>query len=177
MIFSNAVTFFDVSNFESIFLDKHLLFSYSSKMKTMSESILVSAAQYTQAKDENPAFDPLGLMIKASYDATANTGNSNVQNIIDTVFVINRSSHDDEYLPVALSSALGINPRLTIYSLIGGNSPQMLVNHFARDIAIGRRRAVLLTGAGAIYSLHRAAKGRTILDRQGNVTLQHFKRK
>ena len=71
----------------------------------MSEPILVGAAQYTQAKDANSALDPLGLMIKASYDAIANTGNSNVQNIIDTVCVINRSSQDDEYLPVALSSA------------------------------------------------------------------------
>ena len=142
----------------------------------MSEPILVGAAQYTQAKDANPALDPLGLMIKASYDAIANTGNSNIQNIIDTVCVINSSSRDDEYLPVALSSALGINPRHTIYSLIGGNSPQMLVNHFARDIAIGRRRAVLLTGAEAIYSLHRAARGRTILDWQDNVTLQHLRK-
>ena len=145
-------------------------------MNKMYEPIVVGAAQYTQAKDANPALDPLGLMIKASYDAIADTRNSNIKNIIDTLCVINSSSRDDEYLPVALGSALGINPRHTMYSLIGGNSPQMLVNRFARDIAQGRRRAVLLTGAEAIYSLQRAAKGKTNLDWHDNVTLQYLRK-
>lgn len=161
---------------KSIFLDKHLLFSYSSKMKAMPEPILVGAAQYTQAKDANPALDPLGLIIKASLAALADTENSSVRNVIDTVCVINSASRDDENLPDALSRALGINPEHKVYSLIGGNSPQMLVNRYARDIAAGRRRAVLLTGAEAIYSLQKVARGRTPLEWQDNVTLQHLRK-
>ena len=82
-----------------------------------------------------------------------------------------------QYLPRALSKTLGITPVHAIYSLIGGNSPQMLVNRFARDIAAGRRRAVLLTGAEAIYSMYRASRSRTVLDWQDNVTFQHLRKK
>jgi acetyl-CoA C-acetyltransferase len=145
-------------------------------MKARSEPILIGAAQYTQAKDANPALDPLGLMVKASLGAFADTGSSAVRSVIDTVCVVNSFSRDDEYLPVALGDTLGIKPEHTIYSLIGGNSPQMLVNRFARDIAAGRRRAVLLTGAEAVYSMYRASKARAVLDWRDNVTFQRLKK-
>jgi acetyl-CoA C-acetyltransferase len=145
-------------------------------MKARPVPVLIGAAQYTQAKDANPAFDPLDLMVKVSLGAFADTGSSSLRSIIDTVCVINSFSRDDEYLPVALGKALGIKPEHTIYSLIGGNSPQMLVNLFARDITAGRRRAVLLTGAEAVYSLYRASRGRIALNWQDNVTFQHLRK-
>jgi acetyl-CoA C-acetyltransferase len=145
-------------------------------MKKRPVPVIIGAAQFTQTKDANPALDPLGLMVKASLDAFADTGSSTLRSIIDTVCVINSFSRDDEYLPVALSKVLDIKPEYAIYSLIGGNSPQMLVNRFARDITAGRRRAVLLTGAEAVYSLYRASRGRTSLDWQDNVTFQHLQK-
>lgn len=129
-------------------------------------TILIGVAQYTQAKDAHPALDPLGLMARASLDALADTGNDTVRSVIDTVCVVNSFSRDDEYLPRVLSDALGIRPEDMIYSLIGGNSPQMLVNCFARDISAGSRRAVLITGAEAIYSLYRASRGKAALNWQ-----------
>jgi len=146
-------------------------------MKARPVPILIGAAQFTQPKDANPALDPLGLMVKASLGAFTNTGSNALRSVLDTVCVINSFSRDDEYLPLALSKTLGITPEHTIYSLIGGNSPQMIVNRFARDIAVGRRRAVLLTGAEAIYSMYRASRNRTVLDWQDNVTFQHLKEK
>jgi acetyl-CoA C-acetyltransferase len=139
--------------------------------------ILIGAAQYTQAKDAHPALDPLGLMARASLDALADTGNDTVRSVIDTVCVVNSFSRDDEYLPRVLSDALGIRPEDMIYSLIGGNSPQMLVNRFARDISAGRRRAVLITGAEAIYSLYRASRGKAVLKWQDNITYRHLQEK
>jgi len=133
-------------------------------MKTKPVPILVGAAQYTQRKDANPALDPLGLMVKASLHAFRDAGSDGLKAVIDTVCVINSFSRDDECLPLAVSGALGIKPENVIYSLIGGNSPQTLVNRLARDIAAGRRRAVLLTGAEAIYSMYKASKGKTVLD-------------
>jgi acetyl-CoA C-acetyltransferase len=115
-------------------------------------------------------------MVKASLGAFADTGSGALQSVIDTVCVVNSFSRDDEYLPIALSAALRITPEHKIYSLIGGNTPQMLVNSFARDITAGRRRAVLLTGAEAVYSLYRASRKRTVLDWQDNVTFQHLKK-
>jgi acetyl-CoA C-acetyltransferase len=146
-------------------------------MKARPVPILTGAAQYTQPKDANPALDPLGLMVKASLGAFASAGSNALRSVLDTVCVINSFSRDDEYLPRALSKTLGITPEHAIYSLIGGNSPQMLVNRFARDIAAGRRRAVLLTGAEAIYSMYRASRSRTVLDWQDNVTFQHLRKK
>jgi acetyl-CoA C-acetyltransferase len=146
-------------------------------MKTKPLPILIGAAQYTQRKDANPVLDPLGLMVKASLHAVRDAGSDALRSIIDTVCVINSFSRDDEHLPLAVSGSLGIRPKTVIYSQIGGNSPQTMVNSLARDIAAGRRRAVLITGAEAIYSMYKASKGKTILDWQDNVTLRHLREK
>ena len=145
-------------------------------MKARPVPVLIGAAQYTQPRDAKPALDPLGLMVKAGLGAFTNAGNNALRSIIDTVCVVNSFSRDDASLPLALSKALGIKPEHAIYSLIGGNSPQMLVNSFARDIAAGRRRSVLLSGAEAIYSLYRHSRGKTVLDWKDNVTFQHLKK-
>ncbi|MDQ5986682.1 MAG: acetyl-CoA C-acetyltransferase [Syntrophus sp. SKADARSKE-3] len=144
-------------------------------MKKNLAPILVGVAQYTQSKSAIPALDPLGLMVQASREAFAGAGADTLRSIIDTVCVVNSFSWDDEHLPHALSDALGIRPAAAIYSLIGGNSPQMLVNRFARDIAAGRRKAVLLTGAEAVYALYRASRGRAVLDWQDNPTYRYLK--
>ncbi len=146
-------------------------------MKTRPVPILIGAAQYTQRKDANPALDPLGLMVKASLHAMRDAGCDALKSIIDTVCVINSFSRDDELLPFAVSGSLGIRPKNVIYSQIGGNSPQTMVNRVARDIAAGRRRAVLLTGAEAIYSMYKASKGETVLDWHDNVTFRHLREK
>ena len=145
-------------------------------MKARPVPVLIGAAQYTQPKEAQSALDPLGLMVKASLGAFTNAGNDALRSIIDTVCVINSFSRDDVSLPIALSEALGIKPEHAIYSLIGGNSPQMLVNRFARDVAAGRRRAVLLSGAEAIYSLYKHSRGKTVLDWEDNVTFRHLKK-
>ena len=104
-------------------------------MKTRPVPILIGAAQYTQRKDANPVLDPLGLMVKASLHAMRDAGSDALKSIIDTVCVINSFSRDDECLPLAVSRSLGIRPDNVIYSQIGGNSPQTMVNRLARDIA------------------------------------------
>jgi acetyl-CoA C-acetyltransferase len=137
--------------------------------------LLVSAAQYTQSKNAVPALDPLGLMIKASRAAFADAGSAGLVALVDTVCVVNSFSRDDERAPHALAAALGLRPRELIYSTIGGNSPQKLVNRFARDIAAGRRKAVLISGAEAVYALYRTSRGKTTLHWPDNITLQQLK--
>ncbi len=88
--------------------------------------------------------------------------------------MVNSFSRDDENTPAALAAALGIQPREAIYSAIGGNTPQKLVNRFARDIAAGRRRAVLISGAEAVYAMYRASRGKTTLHWPDNITLQQL---
>lgn len=139
-------------------------------MKSRPVPILVGAAQFTQAKDAFPPLDPLGLMIRASLDAFADTRSDSLPAIIDTVCVVNSFSRDDENTPHLLAKSLGVKPRDAIYSLIGGNTPQKLVNQFSRDIAAGRRKAVLISGAEAIYSLCRQSRRKPALGWPDNVS-------
>lgn len=136
--------------------------------------VLVGAAQYTQPKNSFCALDPLGLMIRVGRAAFADAGSAGLAALVDTVCVVNSFSRDDERAPHALAVALGLRPREFIYSAIGGNSPQKLVNRFARDIAAGRRKAVLISGAEAVYALYRASRGKTALHWPDNITLQQL---
>ncbi len=144
------------------------------KKKNTAAPLLVGAAQYTQPRDVAGAQDPLGLMIRASREAFADAGAEGLAALVDTVCVVNSFSRDDENTPAALSTALGLRSRETIYSLIGGNTPQKLINRFARDIAAGRRRAVLIAGAEAVYAMYRASRGTTTLHWPDNITLQQL---
>ncbi len=127
-------------------------------MKSRAVPVLVGAAQYTQHKNDRGLLDPLGLMVQAGRQALADTGASGVKSLIDTVCVVNSFSRDDDRLPSLLGKALGIEARDHIYYLIGGNTPQLLVNRFSRDIAAGRRSGVLITGAEAIYAMYKASR-------------------
>jgi acetyl-CoA C-acetyltransferase len=146
-------------------------------MKLKPIPILVGASQFTQSRDAFPALDPLGLMIRASRDAFADAGSDVLPAIIDTICVVNSFSRDDEKTPLMLAESLGIKPRDAIYSLIGGNTPQKLVNQFSRDIASGRRRAILIAGAEAVYSLYRYTRGKADLNWPDNETLRQLREK
>jgi acetyl-CoA C-acetyltransferase len=156
-------------------LTKRLVSFIPGAMKLNPVPILVGAAQITQRKEADPVFDPLGLMIEASRLALADAGADGLCSLIDTVCVVNSFSCDDENAPKRLSRALGLNPREVVYSLIGGNTPQMLVNRYSRDIAAGRKQAVLIAGAEAIYAMVRAARRKSTLDWSGNITWQQVR--
>jgi acetyl-CoA C-acetyltransferase len=57
-----------------------------------------------------------------------------------------------------LGRRLGVEPRTTITTTVGGNSPQLLVNALAAKIANGEARAVLVGGAEAVYTRWRARR-------------------
>lgn len=124
--------------------------------------MLVGAGQFTQQKKAVPALDPVGLMAVSSQSAMADAGVD--PGMIDTLCIINIFSwvYDDPC--GSLAELIGAAPARNIYGPIGGNTPQMMVNRYARDIAAGKCRAVLITGAESVYSLARGAKGQTTLD-------------
>ena len=102
---------------------------------------------------------------------------------IDSVRVVNMLSgagYADP--PGQLAARLGLETGEQLYTTIGGNAPQWLVNHAADDLATGRRRAVLIAGGEALHTLRLASKqgvdlawahgrGRAVMigdDRQGS---------
>jgi acetyl-CoA C-acetyltransferase len=105
-------------------------------------------------------------MVKTSQDALSDTGAgaSRLKDFIDCVYVMNLFQWSYRDAPGMLSARLGIKPRQASYLPVGGNTPQLIVNKAARDLAAGRCKAVLMTGAEAIYSLRRAMKGDIVLD-------------
>jgi len=53
-------------------------------------------------------------------------------------------------LPRSIGQRIGADPQRAVLEVAGGQSPQHLVNEFAREIAEGRANVVLLAGAEAI---------------------------
>jgi acetyl-CoA C-acetyltransferase len=126
--------------------------------------VIIGAAQYTQRKGTEKPLDPLGLMVKTSLDALCDADEPRLKDLIDCVYVINLFQWPYRDAPGMLSASLGINPAQAFYLPVGGNTPQLMVNKAARDLASGRCKAVLMTGAEAIYSIRSAMKGDIVLD-------------
>jgi len=60
--------------------------------KDQSHPIIVGGAQYTQPKDTPQPLDPLNLMVKTCQMALADTGNEDIKNYIDSLYIININS-------------------------------------------------------------------------------------
>ncbi|MDY6905186.1 MAG: acetyl-CoA acetyltransferase [Thermodesulfobacteriota bacterium] len=120
--------------------------------------VIVGAAQFTQQKDTPVPLDPLSLMAEAGQRAFASSGVNTLGDIVDAISVTNIVGWSYADAPGELGKALGLSPVDTMYLPIGGQSPQMMVNQAARDIASGRYRAVLMAGGEADYAIRRAMK-------------------
>lgn len=127
--------------------------------------IFVGAGQVTQRWDgKGQPADPLSLMAEACERAFEDAGSRGLRAAVDRVAVVNvlTWSYDDP--PARLSARLGLAPRETIYTSIGGNTPQCLVHDAAIALASGRCRAVLLAGGEAGASMTTAYKRGIPLD-------------
>ena len=62
--------------------------------------------------------------------------------------------------PATLAKALGISATSTIYSVVGGDQPQTLVNESADAIFAGEADAILIAGAEATAAMKVALKKR-----------------
>ncbi len=133
-------------------------------MSKKSCPIIVGAAQYTQPKDSPQPLDPLSLMIKTCQMALADTGNDDIKEYIDSLYMVNINSWSYKDAPSELSNVLGITPVEKVYLPDGGDSPQMLVNRTAKAIASGKSKAIIITGGEASYSVYREKKEKISLN-------------
>ena len=56
-------------------------------------------------------------------------------------------------VPALVAAALDISPARRLYTATGGNTPQMMVNRYAQEIADGECELVLLTGAESLAGM------------------------
>jgi acetyl-CoA C-acetyltransferase len=121
----------------------------------------VGAGQCVQ-RDVAPAqaLEPVALMETAARRAAedAGAGGARLFAAVDRVAVVNVLSFPYGNAPRALAERMGAHPREEIYTTIGGNTPQWLVNAMAARIAAGEADVVLLAGAEAVRTVSRARR-------------------
>lgn len=140
--------------------------------------ILVGVGQVVRHWDgasPDDAPSPQGLQATAARRAMDDAGASDaLTEAIDTVHVI-RSNLDSipgaaqpfgrcANPPATLAERLGVTGARHIYSVVGGDQPQTLVNEVAEAIFAGETRAAIIAGSEALATLKLALKKNIDLD-------------
>ncbi len=110
--------------------------------------VIIGVGQRSQRVDRGePALEPVDLMVEAARHAARDASNIDVT-AIDSVRTVGLLSW--RYLDpgTLVAERLGVGHEVdSAVTAMGGNSPQMLVNESALDIAAGRTECALLAGA------------------------------
>ena len=124
-----------------------------------------SLSQWDGSAGPAGAPSPLSLMVEASKAALADTGAAGIAGAIDTIAVVRifedsvrAAPHPHGHntnLPGTLARDLGASPTHLIYEVVGGQSPQALVNEMAAKVFTGEIECALISGSEA----NRASKG------------------
>lgn len=122
--------------------------------------LLVGGGQIVDhAEDPSAGLEPLRLMEEAARRAVADAhAGAALLESIDTVAVVNVICHDYGDAAALLAERLGCHPARTLYTTLGGNTPQSLVNHLCDEIAAGRSEVALVAGAEAWNTMRRISK-------------------
>jgi acetyl-CoA C-acetyltransferase len=138
--------------------------------------VIVGVGEHSlRAFDPSIPCAPVDLAAKAAQRAAADTGRATeVLADIDTVAFIRlfvdmggwspQPFGKSAKPPRSLCQRLGITPPHALYSRIGGNAPQMLLNEYAEKIVRGECRTLLLAGGEAQRSSDEAEKQGIRLD-------------
>src|SRR3954471_15094539 len=118
--------------------------------------VIVGVGQAIQrVADPSTAAEPVDLLADAARTALDDAGAAVP---VDTVAVAEIISWRYPDPGALLARRLGIEPRATILTTTGGNSPQMLVNRLGAAILAGAHDAVLVGGVECMYSRRRARR-------------------
>ena len=134
--------------------------------------VLIGAGQYTWRGEAGAAPAPLKVVEIAALAAAADAGLSGAALAgLDAVAVVGFTIDAEGALsrlkvprlanpPASVAKALGAKPRWSVYTHMGGNSPQHLINLICERIAVGETDLALAVGAEFLGSLmSRLAKG------------------
>lgn len=122
----------------------------------MEQKVVIAGwGQVSQGKDEKNILDPVGLMIKAARQAAETAGDIDILKKLDGVMAVRVLSKFYPDVADLLSEKIGVSPRLTLVSKIGGDSPQSLISKAAGMIARGELDTVLIAGGETYYPRHK----------------------
>jgi acetyl-CoA C-acetyltransferase len=121
--------------------------------------VLIGAGQLTnRLKSLDQAIEPLEMMERVARDAADDAGASGILEKLDLVQVVNILSWSYTDAPGMLAARVGAEAKHFVYSPIGGETPQRLINETAQAIAEGRIRLALLAGCEVMESRRLARK-------------------
>ena len=121
--------------------------------------VIVGVGQTNQRLSAAVARAPIELLADAARAANADTGTStSLLERADVVAVVAIGSWPYPDPGALLSRRLGISPRVTALSTVGGNSPQLLIDEFATRIQEGDCDVVLVGGAESMHTRWRARR-------------------
>lgn len=127
--------------------------------------ILVACGQVVDRNSDGSGATPVELIAQACRAASADSGSDRLLEKVDTIACCGLTVDADQVstplsgaysnLPKTVANLLGIEAQQYVYCATGGNTPQMLVNHYANEIAEGRSGTVLLAGGEALRTMTR----------------------
>jgi len=128
--------------------------------------VIVGVGQLTRRPDDlAQAAEPAEMMADVLRRAEADAGGTRpVLPAIDSIRVVQVVSWRYGDPGAAVAERLGIEPRETLTTVTGGNTPQMLVNLTCREIQDGVLDVAAVVGAEAIYTRWRARRTETHLE-------------
>ncbi len=118
---------------------------------------------------------PQSLMADAVKAALADTGQGEAVRVAADLLAVTRIFADslpgDQHpfgkctsLPRTVAHLANLSPERVVYSHVGGNVPQALVNEQAASLHAGTVKLAILTGSEAIAAMKTALRGNIILD-------------
>src|SRR3990172_4341680 len=121
----------------------------SVRLSTVADNrpIIVGVGQQTVRDGAEGALEPVDMMALVSRKAEEDAETKGLLAKADSLRVINILSWRYSDAPALLAERIGATPREKLYTTLGGNSPQWLVNETAEAIARGDVRVALIAGA------------------------------
>ncbi len=127
--------------------------------------IIVGVGQHVnRSADLADAREPLDMMLLVARKAEEDAHTLGLLPRLDSIRVVNVLSWRYADAPGMLAQRLDAHPRDRLYTTLGGNAPQWLVNQTADSIAQGRVGLALLVGAEAMRTRRRARRQGVTLD-------------
>ena len=121
--------------------------------------VIVGVGQLTNRSERvADAIEPAAMMERAARTAEEDAGTRGLLQRADSVQVVGMISWQYGDAPGVLAERIGASPAHRLYSGVGGETPQRLVNETAQAIVEGRTRLALIAGAEAMNSRRLARK-------------------
>jgi acetyl-CoA C-acetyltransferase len=118
---------------------------------SISDPIIVGVGQMTHKSED--FLHPLQAMKTVVQRAADDAECHDLIDSADALHVVNTFTWNYRKAPRALAETLNINPSLKEYTTIGGDTPQMLVNRVADNIASGKNEIAILAGCEVMHSV------------------------